>query len=197
VTEKTNYQDRTTTEKRRDDLWLLAMTTGLRRGELAGLRWPEVDLGAGKLTVAGARVSVRYQVVASAPKTTKSRRTIALAPVAVEALRAHRRVQLEERMAWGPAWIDTGLVFTREDGTGYHPEYFTWAFQRAAKRAGLPVIAFHAVRHLHATAGLRAGADLLTMSRRLGHSSIQVTGDIYSHVVEESTGRRPSLPPPW
>jgi len=90
-------------------LWLLAVTTGLRRGELAGLHWPDVDLDSSRLTVSGARVSVGYKVVESAPKTAKGRRTIAVAPV-VEVLRAHRRRQLEERLAWGPAWVDTGLV---------------------------------------------------------------------------------------
>ncbi len=66
-----------------------------------------------------------------------------------------------------------------------HPQYITSAFQRATKRAGLPVLPLHALRHTHATAGLRAGIDLHTMSRRLGHSSVAITGDIYFHVVEE------------
>ena len=174
-----------TRDSRLYPVWLLAITTGLRRGEIAGLHWPEVSLDTARLTVSGARVSVRYKVVDSRPKTAKSRRTIAIAPVVVEALRAQRSHQLEERQAWGRAWTDTGLVFTREDGTAYHPEYLTFAFQSATKKAGLPSIALHALRHGHATAGLRAGVDLVTMSRRLGHSSIQVTGDIYAHVVEE------------
>jgi integrase len=180
----TRFMD-ATKDNRLHALYLLAVTTGMRRGELAGLRWEHIDLDAGKLTVASARVVVGYAVVESGPKTAKGRRTIAIAPGVVEALRAHRRRQLEERLSWGPAWTDTGLVFTREDGTGLHPQYVTWAFQRAAKRAGLPVLPLHALRHGHATAGLRAGVDLHTMSRRLGHSSVAITGDVYSHVVEE------------
>ena len=175
----------TTRDSRLYPAWLLAVTTGLRRGEIAGLRWSEVDLDNARLTVSGARVSVRYKVVDSGPKTSRSRRTIAIAPVVVEALRAQRERQRQEQQAWGPAWAATGLVFTREDGSAYHPEYLTFAFQSAAKKAGLPSIAFHALRHGHATEGLRAGVDLVTMSRRLGHSSIQVTGDIYAHVVDE------------
>jgi len=74
-------------------------------------------------------------------------------------------------------------VFTREDGTGYQPHFITWSFQRAAKRAGVSAVPFHSLRHAHATAGLRAGVPLLTMSRWLGHSSVSM--DVYSHVVEE------------
>ena len=138
--------------------------------------------------MAGARVSVRYRVVESGPRTSKSRRTIAVAPAVTEALQVHRRRQLEERLAWGPAWADSVLVFTREDGTGYHPEYLTRTFGAVTKRAGLPPIAFHALRHGRLTTGLRTGVPLLVMSRRLGHSSVQVTGDIHSHVVEELDG---------
>ena len=81
------------------------------------------------------------------PKTAKGKRTIAIGPPVVETLRTLWRTQLEERLAWGPAWSDTGLVFTKEDGTGLHPQYITWAFQRATKRAGLPVLPLHALRH--------------------------------------------------
>ena len=95
-----------------------------------------------------------YRVVESAPKTAKGRRTIAIAPGVVDALKAHQTRQKAEHLAWGPAWTDTGLVFTRENGTGLHPQYVTWSFQRAAKRAGLPVLPLHALRHGHATAGL-------------------------------------------
>lgn len=88
-------------------------------------------------------------------------------------------------MAWGPCWTDSGFVFTWEDGRPYNPQYVLRAFQRAAERVGLPVISFHAIRHGAATTGLAAGVPLLAMSKRLGHSSIAVTGDLYSHVVEQ------------
>ncbi len=166
-------------------LYLLAITTGLRRGELVGLHWSELDLEAAKLTVSRTVASIRGRAVENTPKTAKGRRTIALAPAVVDALRAYRAHQSEWRLAWGPAWVDTGLVFTRENGTGYRPDYILRTFKRTAERAGLPPIAFHALRHGHATGGLRAGVDLLTMSKRLGHSSVAVTGDIYAHVIEE------------
>jgi len=93
--------------------------------------------------------------------------------------------QRAELLAWGRILTPDSLVFTREDGEGYHPQRFTQAWQRAARKAGVPVLPLHAARHQHATSGLAAGVDLLTMSRRLGHSSVAITGDIYSHVVEE------------
>jgi integrase len=165
-------------------LYLLVATTGLRRGEVAGLSWEQVDLEAGTLTVARARVSIRGRVAHSEPKTAKARRTIAIAPVVVEALRSYRRHQREGHLALGPGWTDTGLVFTCEDGRGLHPDFILRSFQRAARCAGLPVISFHGLRHGAATAGLAAGVPLLAMSKRLGHSSVSITGDLYSHVVE-------------
>ena len=88
-------------------LYLLAATTGLRRGEVAGLSWEQLDLDAGTLTVARSRVSIRGHAVESGPKTAKGRRTIAIAPVVVEALRGYRRRQREEHLALGPGWTDT------------------------------------------------------------------------------------------
>jgi integrase len=175
----------TTQSDRLYPAWLLALTTGLRRGELAGLRWSDLNLDEGTLTVSVARVVVGYKVVDSTPKTPKSRRTIALAPAVVETLKGHRTRQKAECLKWGRTWAEDGLLLVREDGQPYHPQYLTQSFQRAAKRAGVPVLPLHSTRHNHATNGLRAGVDLLTMSRRLGHSSVAITGDIYSHLVEE------------
>jgi len=172
-------------EDRLSALWLLAMTTGMRRGEMCGLRWVDLDLDTSKLSVMVAKVVVDYAVLDETPKSKSSARIIGLDPATVQALKAHRRRQLEERMAWGSAWTDTGLVFVREDGLGYHPERVTRKFQAAAGRAGLPVIPLHGIRHSYATAGLEAGVPLKVMSERLGHSSISITGDLYSHVREQ------------
>jgi len=174
-----------TADDRLAALWVLAMSTGLRRGELAGLRWIDLDLEASKLRVAAARVVVNYQVVDETPKSKSSARTIGLDPLTVAALKAHHRRQLEERMAWGSAWTDSGLVFTREDGLGLHPERVTRMFQAAAGRAQLPVIPLHGLRHSYATAGLEAGVPMKVVQQRLGHSSIAITADLYSHVREQ------------
>ena len=116
--------------------WLLAATTGMRRGEVLGVRWSDVDLEAGTLTVAQIRTVVAYEVVTLTPKTDKGRRTISLDPQTVAALRAHRVAQNEERLLLGPAYVNTDLVFTRPDGSGIHPERLSrWFTQRCRKAA--------------------------------------------------------------
>jgi integrase len=163
-------------------LWQVAMTTGLRRGELAGLRWEDLDLDNQRLRVAVTRVAVNYRVEPGTPKSATSRRTIGLDPETCASLRSHRARMAAERLAWGPAWTDCGLVFVAEDGEALHPQRFSKLFQVAARRAKLPPIRFHDLRHSYASAGLEAGVPLLVMSRRLGHSSLAITADTYSHV---------------
>jgi integrase len=171
-------------EDRLFPLWRLATMSGLRRGELAGLRWRDVDLAAGLLHVRHTIVVVGYRAVASEPKTAKSRRTIGLDPATVAALRQHRARQAEELLAVGIQRNDDGHVFVREDGRAYHPQQLTKMLAVRAKAAGVPVVRLHALRHGHATAGLELGVPMKVMSERLGHSSLAITADIYSHVSE-------------
>ncbi len=163
--------------------WLLLATTGMRRGEVAGLRWVDVDLDAGRLSPRRPRVVVNYEVVVSEPKTAKGRRSLALDPATVAALREHRVRQLEERLAVGPRWRDSGLVFTWPDGRPLHPERFSRWFEQHARAAGLPKIRLHDVRHSYATAALAAGIPAKVVSERLGHANIAITMDTYSHVL--------------
>ncbi|MDQ1619936.1 MAG: hypothetical protein QOE19_2505 [Actinomycetota bacterium] len=131
--------------------WLLALVCGLRRGELAGLRWSELDPAQGTLGIVEQRTTdADWNVVTTTPKGT-SRRTIDLGPQALAALQAHRRQTAAERREWGRAWTDTGLIFVREDGIGYHPSRITDLFQRLARQAGVPVIRLHDARHSCAT----------------------------------------------
>jgi len=173
----------------RDDrliaLWTLAATTGMRRGELCGLRWADVDLPGGRLTVRRTRVVVDHVVVESGPKTAAGCRSIALDPATVRVLQAHRKAQAAERLAWGPAYHPSDLVFTWENGEPLHPDLVRKTFQRLARQAGLPPIPFHGLRHAYASAGLAAGVDLKVMSSRLGHSSVAITADTYQHVREQ------------
>jgi integrase len=163
--------------------WLLLATTGMRRGEVAGLRWVDVDLDAGRVSPRRPRVVVNHQVLVSEPKTAKGRRSIALDPATVAALRDHRRWQLEDRLAVGPGWEDSGLVFTWPDGRPLHPERFSRWFEQHARAAGLPKIRLHDVRHSYATAALAAGIPAKIVSERLGHANIAITMDTYSHVL--------------
>ncbi len=172
-------------------LWMLDITTGMQRGELCGLRWSDLDLEAGRVTVSQARVSVGYEVVTTTPKSTSSARSFALDPDTVSALKSWSVQQGAERLAWGPGWMDTGLVFGKRDGTPYHPQRVTQAFARKAKAAGLPAIGPHDVRHSYATAGLEAGVPLKVMSDRRGHSSISITADLDHTSMRGSTRTRP------
>ena len=184
---------RHTEDDRLGACWVLAVSTGMRRGELLGLRWADVDLDAARLAVRRSRVAVGYDVVEGEPKSGRAR-TIALDDGTVAVLRRHRRRQLEERMAWGEAWEDSGAVFTREEGTPLHPQTMAWHFEKAVRdldtamkaadpKASFPAIRFHDLRHTHATLALQAGVHPKVVQERLGHSSISITLDLYSHVV--------------
>jgi integrase len=163
--------------------WMLFATTGMRRGEVAGLRWPDVDLEAGRVSPQRPRVVVNNEVVVSEPKTAKGRRSLALDPATIAALREHRTRQLEQRLAVGPRWQDSGLVFTWPEGRPIHPERFSRWFEQHARDAGLPKIRLHDVRHSYATAALAAGVPAKVVSERLGHATIAITMDTYSHVL--------------
>ena len=155
--------------------------TGMRRGELLGLRWRDADLEASRVSD---RADARRQARALEPKTDKGRRNVALDPATVTALRDHRKSQLEERLAWGTAYEDEhDLVFCREDGSPTWPQSLSRSFERHAKQAGLPAIRFHDLRHTHATLALAAGVHPKVVSERLGHASVAITLDTYSHAI--------------
>jgi len=164
-------------------VWTLALHTGLRRGELAGLRWTDVDLKAGTLTVAQQRTTANHAIVVTTPKA-KSQRQLLLAPATTAALKAHRRHQRKERLALGPAWTDSGYVFVDEAGVEYHPHRFTKMFEKAVAEAGVPKIRLHDTRHTMATLALEAGVHPKVVQEQLGHSTISVTLDTYSHVPQ-------------
>jgi integrase len=163
--------------------WRLAALTGMRRGEVLGLRWADLDLDAGWLAVRQTLVVVANQPQLSQPKTTRGRRQLALDPETITALRGHRRAQAAERLAAGPAWSDTGLVFTRQDGRPLHPEYVRRLFDRRINRVGLPRIRLHDLRHTYATLALQAGVHPKVISERLGHTTVAITLDVYSHAI--------------
>lgn len=165
--------------------WLLGHT-GLRRGELAGLTWDDIDLTAGKISVTRARVSVGFEVLDSQTKSDAGQRVIKLDAGTVERLKAWRKRQLEERLTAGTAYNDQGFVLSNELGEPVHPELISKTFRRLAGKHGLPVIKLHALRHQYATALKAAGVKIDVASKLLGHSSITVTNDIYGHLWDDT-----------
>ena len=164
-------------------LWRLAAATGMRRSELAGLPWDDVDLVAATVTVRQVVVDAAGDLLVTEPKTAASRRTIALDAGTVATLKRHRSVQSAERLVAGPVWRDTGMVFTMEDGRALQPAYVTRVFSKRAVAAGLPPVTFHALRHSYLTMLLRSGEPLRVVSQRAGHSSPNVTLAVYSHAL--------------
>jgi len=156
---------------------------GLRRGEVCGLRWPQLDLDASILRVTRQTVQVGRETFDGEPKTKAGGRVLFLDRRTVAVLRVHKARQNRERLAAGAAYVDHGLVFCREDGSPYKPESVSQHFERCAARLGLPRITLHQLRHTSASIGLAAGETLKEVSDRLGHSGIGITADTYIHVL--------------
>lgn len=172
-----------TKETRLYPLWLALATTGMRRGEALGLRWEDVDVEKSRLSIRQNRVSVGYKVEIGNPKTGRGR-SVSLDPLTVAVLKDVRKRQLEEKMEWQKAgYVDSGYVFRREDGAPLHPDLVSQSFERAVKRSGQPRIRLHDLRHTHATLALQAGIHPKVVSERLGHASITITLDVYSHAI--------------
>lgn len=164
-------------------LWRTAAMTGLRRSEVVGLQWPDLDMDGARLSVRRAVVVVDGHLRVKPPKTAKSRRTVELDAGTVATLREWRRRQLEERLRAGEAWEPEEWVFSDELGRMLRPDGLDRRFRRLAEAAGLRPITFRQLRHSHATALLAAGEHPKVVQERLGHSSINVTLDIYSAVL--------------
>lgn len=171
---------------RLEALFVLALTSGMRQGELLALRWDDLDLDRGKLSVCATLQNIGGKMELSEPKTAGSRRQISLTPRAIDALRAHRARQNEERLHAGAYWQGYKLVFANQlggplDGTNL----LKYWFYPLIERAGLPKIRFHDLRHTAATLLLRQGVNPKIVSEMLGHAKVQITLDTYSHVLPD------------
>ena len=150
-------------------LWRLALLRGFRRGELAGMADDAFDLSEAKITVNVALLAVGGRLVWGKPKTKSGERVVGLDADTVTAGKAHQSQRRRERLAAGPAWDDSGRMFTDEVGRRLNPDWISRRFKTLAKDAGLPVIKFHAARHTAATLALQGGVETKVVSETLGH----------------------------
>lgn len=164
---------------------VLIAATGLRRGEVLALAWDRVDLDAKVLKVAATIGRIGGELVISAPKTERSRRTVPLSTAVVELLRKQKAAQAAERLRAGDQWRDSGLVFTTELGRPVDPRNLLRVVEVAAKAAGVKTD-LHTIRHSAAVAWLEAGVHIKAVADLLGHSSVAITGDIYGHTSDDT-----------
>jgi integrase len=162
--------------------WHLAAMTGMRRGEVLGLRWKDIDFDAARISVRQALVSVSYKVMVSTPKNHRAR-VIDIDPDTNQLLKRHRNSQRLDREELGADYQDSDLVFCTEDGTWLHPDSFSQAFGRLVAKTTLPSIRLHDLRHTHATIALKAGVPIKVITERLGHEDPAFTMKQYAHVI--------------
>lgn len=163
--------------------WTVLLATGLRRGELLGLRWEDVDLERGVLQVRRSITTVRGTSVETEGKSANTERAVPLGPRLVEVLRSHRTGQRAERLALGIPWSEDGPVIADLAGATLKPDRLSRAFAASAAAAGVPGIGVHGLRHTAATAMLRRGVPIPTVARVLGHGNPSVTLTVYAHAV--------------
>jgi len=163
--------------------YLLAATTGMRRGEVLGTRWSDLDIQHRRLAVRQTVICLNYKISFGTPKTARGRRLIALDPATMTALVKHLQEQEAERTVLEGGFEDHNLCFAKIDGSPIHPDYFSQLFDRTVARLPIPRIRLHDLRHTHATIGLAAGIPPKVMSDRLGHSTVAFTQDIYMHAI--------------
>lgn len=166
-------------------MWRLIAFRGLRRGEACGLRWVDFHARNQSLAVATQLVQDGWDVIEGAPKTDSGIRVIALDAETVTDLEAHRIKQERARRDWEDSWVETGRVFTQEDGSWLHPGKVSDLFERLVQAAKLPPIRLHDLRHGAATLMLAADIDIKIVSDTLGHSDTRITRDIYQAILDD------------
>ncbi|MRG28787.1 tyrosine-type recombinase/integrase [Laceyella tengchongensis] len=163
----------------------LAVNTGMRRGEILGLRWEDIDFSNHTISINQTLqklkgIGLQFR---DTTKTDGSRRSIAISESVVETLKRLKTVQAKNKLRFGPTYQDHDLVFCNKDGSPFDPDNVSREFCRYIKRLEIPHVRFHDLRHTHATLLLQQGEHPKVVSERLGHSTIAITMDIYSHVM--------------
>ena len=172
---------------------LMAVSTGMRRGEIVALRWQDIDLGRGTLQITQSIEQLKREFRFKAPKTERSRRTIRLPASLIDQLKHHRKEQSAMRLKLGLGKDASDLVFTTSEGRMLNPDYVTEAFADEVQRAGLKAVRFHALRHSHLSMLLRAGVPVHAVSARAGHAKASTTLDTYAHILGGEDGRAADL----
>lgn len=156
----------------------------MRQGELLGLRWRDLDLTLGMASIQQTLYRLGKVLLMKEPKSPRSRRSVALPPLLVETLHRLQAAQLDYRQRIGSEFRDHGLVFCQPNGKPLHAHNIVQRdFRRVTRRAGVPRIRFHDLRHSHATLLLQQGVHPKIVQERLGHATIGITLDTYSHVI--------------
>ena len=171
---------------------ILAVTTGMRRGEILGLQWSDIDLdadGGARLVVNRSVQRIGGRLVDDEPKSAASRRTIVLVPEAAQALRRHRAAQAEERLRAGADWRGEDFIFTTATGGLVDGRNLLRSWKRLLKEVGIEETRLHDARHTVASLMLSAGVPIKTVQVTLGHSSIQMTADTYGHLMPDDADR--------
>lgn len=162
---------------------LLAATTGARRGEILALRWDDLDLGSGTAVIRRSLQLTETGISFKEPKTRGSSRTVTLPLLTVTALRKHREEQVQEKLRLGSEYEDAGIVCAERDGFPMNPGRLSKTFLEIVRKTGVPRVRFHDLRHTHATLLLQQSINPKVVSERLGHASVSITLDTYSHVL--------------
>ncbi|MEI4622112.1 site-specific integrase [Bacillus cereus] len=165
--------------------YVLAIYTGMRRGEILGLRWRDCDLEQAKVSIRQTLARVDGKLVFQEPKTKGSKRRITITEEVISALKKHRSEQNKYKLLLGPGYIDNDLIVCTEDGKPIDPRNLLRHFARMKKETNVPELRFHDLRHTHATILLLLSENPKVVSERLGHSRVDITLDIYSHVLPD------------
>jgi integrase len=169
---------------RHESLYLLMLSTGMRRGEALGLRWEDLNLESGVVRIKRNLKREGGRIVTADTKTLKSRRAVNVPTTVLEALQRNRELQDVERVNLGEAWVDSGFIFTTSIGTPIDPRNLYREFSQICERAGLGHWHPHELRHSAASLMLASGVKLQVVSEVLGHSSIRMTADVYGHILD-------------
>lgn len=167
----------------------LLIVTGCRRGEIMGLKWEKVDFDSNRIKIDCALISSKSQGVYEGPTKTSDIRFLNIPAETMDLLRQHRMEQLRLQIANGDRWIPTGYCFTQDNGDRMNPDSLTGWLKEFSERHGLPHINPHAFRHTVASVLLANGTDVVTVSKQLGHASVNTTEGFYSHIIEENKAK--------